>query len=111
MDLGATTDDRALKNRLDETIADLGPDAYYTVEYAYDAAAGTVDYSIDGVLQSQHATGALTLTDVRFGSFNADAAGTAVRNFSFMQLEIVPEPATIALLALAVPALLRRRKA
>jgi len=91
MDLGTTADDRQLKNRIDDNITDLGPDAYYTVEFAYDPD-GIVDYSINGVFQSQHATGALTVTNVQFGSFNVSDQSTAVRNFSFVELEIIPEP-------------------
>ncbi len=97
MDLGATADDRQLKNRIDDNITDLGPDAYYTVEFAYDPV-GIVDYSINGVSQSQHATGALTVTNVQFGSFNVSDQSTAVRNFSFVELEIIPEPGTGMLL-------------
>ncbi len=91
MDLGAAAADRSLKNRIDNTIADLGPDAYYTAVFVYDPA-GTVDYYIDGAFQSQADTAALTLTDVRFGSFNADPASTAVRNYSFVQLELGMHP-------------------
>ena len=113
MDLGATADDRQLKNFTDGgTITDLGDVAYHTVKWVYDpAGAGTVDVYLDDVHQSQTVTGALILEDVRFGSVNASTESTAVRNYSLVQLEIIPEPATVALLGLGAVALLRRRRA
>jgi len=94
MDLGATADDRALKNFTDGgTITDLGDVAYHTVVWVYDPA-GTVDFYLDGVRQSQTSIGPLTIEDVRFGSVNADSASTAVRNYSLVQFEYGMHPPT-----------------
>jgi len=91
-------------------ILELGPDGYHTVQLVYDPAEGTVDVFTNGELATELSTGALNVNRVQWGGANAGNANDGANNYSFVQFEIIPEPATIALLALAVPVLLRSRR-
>ncbi|MCC6682353.1 MAG: hypothetical protein IT445_15745 [Phycisphaeraceae bacterium] len=90
MDLAFDPANRQLKNTLDNAIVQLGPDTYYTVAFAYDPNAGTVAYSINGVLQNTFNTGTLTLTQIQFGCVNASTPATGKRDYALAQLQIGP---------------------
>ncbi|MCC6681871.1 MAG: PEP-CTERM sorting domain-containing protein [Phycisphaeraceae bacterium] len=125
MDLGATAADRTIRNRIDNTYNNVGGDSYYRVIFNYNVGAGTVDYYINDTLINTFATGALTPTEVRFGSINFDSANDGPKDYALVTLETgalgpipptpdfgdpVPEPATLGLFGLGLAAVLSRRR-
>ena len=61
-------------------------------------------------LTAEDAAGNTGTLKVMFGGANAGRDNDGENDYSFVQFEIIPEPATIALLTLAVPVLLRSRR-
>ena len=95
-------------------VVDLGADGYHTVQYVYDPGDGMVDVYANGALALEnvalYAAGNTGTLKVMFGGANAGRDNDGENDYSFVQFEIIPEPATIALLTLAVPVLLRSRR-
>ena len=122
MGYGDTEDQRAVILRDDNwpnsPVVPLGDDDYYTVKLVYDPGDGMVDLYVNGSLELENAS---TLQDdvdvvdnfwVLWGGCNAGNANDAINDYSSIQFEIIPEPASVAFLILGVPVLLRiRRKA
>ncbi|MCC6679485.1 MAG: PEP-CTERM sorting domain-containing protein [Phycisphaeraceae bacterium] len=94
LDIGSTSDTRSLRNRIDGAIiADIGGDTYYTSSFTYDPNAGTVAYSVNGVLQNTFNTGTLSLQWVQWGCLGTGTTSTGKRDFALAQLEIGPHTA------------------
>jgi len=84
-------------------------DGYHTYEIVNEGDPNICKILVDGVtVFTDWTAGPTSRTSAAFGSNNSGNTGLGSANYEFVRL--IPEPATIALLAMAVPALLRSRR-
>jgi len=96
----------------DGIIAGTQGDGYHTYQIVNTGNPDLCDVVVDGeTVYTDWTAGATSRTSMAFGSNNSGIVGLGSANYALVRLELIPEPATIALLAVAAGALLRRRKA
>jgi len=118
MDFGADTSGDPivlLQDGVDENGNDTGTpftlvgggNGYHLYQLIYDPASATVDLFVDGSERVSNFAGMTTaITRIAFGA--GQEAQTGNVNFNLVQL--IPEPATLSLLALGGLAMMRRRR-
>jgi len=88
-----------------------GSGGYHSYEIVYDPLAGNADVFVDGVEQISDWEGMSTaINENRFKFGSGCSLDVGQGNYSLVEFEIVPEPATLTLLALGALAALRRRR-
>jgi hypothetical protein len=83
---------------------------YNNYQLIYDATAETASFWVDGVEKKSDITSAAQPTDIRWGQYNAYPEITQI-NWSWVSLEITPEPSSVALIFLGSGVLAYIRKA